>query len=67
MPPGQEVEQKLLSRKVFDEFLRPSYEDYNLANVPSTILSLFGVPTKRPTIPRKEFAVEENRRRSSSS
>ncbi len=38
-----------------DEFVRPRYDSYCLSNVSPTILSLFGVKSERPTIPKPAF------------
>jgi len=54
----QDIEEELLSRRVFGEFVRPSYEDYCLSNVHSTILSLFGEHASRPIIPKQALAAE---------
>jgi predicted AlkP superfamily pyrophosphatase or phosphodiesterase len=57
-PPPEDVEEKLLSRRALSgEFVRPSYEDYCLSSVPSTILSMFGVDNGRPRIPRGELEI----------
>ncbi len=38
-----------------DEFVRPRYDSYCLSNVAPTILSLFGVKSDRPRIPKPAF------------
>jgi hypothetical protein len=43
------VENILTSRRVGEEFILPSYDDFCLSNVPSTISSLFGVKTTKQT------------------
>lgn len=45
------LESKLTSRKFEGEFVIPSYEDFCLSNVPSTISTFLGLETKRPTLP----------------
>ena len=48
------VEKKILSKR--KEFpVLPMYNNYCLSNIPETILSLFGVKTKRPTLPKNLF------------
>ena len=54
MPP-EELEEKLLSHRAYGEFVLPSYRDYCLSSVPSTVLSMFGARTRGPTIPRTEL------------
>lgn len=58
MPPEEEIEQTLLSRRAYGEFVLPSYRDYCLSSVPSTVLSMFGVKDGRPTIPPKELGTD---------
>jgi len=53
-----DIEETLLSRKVYDEFVRPSYQDYCLSSVPSTILRLFGIDNGRPRIPPAALRIE---------
>jgi predicted AlkP superfamily pyrophosphatase or phosphodiesterase len=49
------MEEMLLSRRTYGEFILPAYRDYCLSNVPSTILSMFGIDNGRPRIPRGEL------------
>jgi hypothetical protein len=58
LPPGNELEQRLLSRKAFGEFVLPSYQDYCLSSVPSTVLSMFGTKSGRPTIPSSQLPTD---------
>lgn len=55
MPQREELEARLLSRRLFGEFVAPSYQDYCLSSVPSTVLSMLGARTGRPTIPSTEL------------
>ena len=58
MRPEESIEETLLSRRVFGEFVQPSYRDYCLSSVPSTVLSMFGTPNGRPTIPPKYIGAD---------
>ncbi|MDG6966349.1 MAG: alkaline phosphatase family protein [Nitrososphaerota archaeon] len=53
-----ELEERLLSRTCFNEFVVPSYDGYCLSSVPSTILSMFGVERGRPKIPSDVLEVK---------
>ncbi|MBN2252149.1 MAG: alkaline phosphatase family protein [Kosmotogaceae bacterium] len=35
------------------EFITPDYDEYCFSNIPSTVLSHFGIDSKRPTLPEK--------------
>ena len=48
------VEREILSKGKESSVL-PMYKSYCLSNIPETILSLFGVKTKRPTLPKSLF------------
>ncbi|MDG6996471.1 MAG: alkaline phosphatase family protein [Nitrososphaerota archaeon] len=45
------IEKKLTSKRFEGEFVIPSYDNYCLSSVPSTIASLLGLETSRPTLP----------------
>jgi predicted AlkP superfamily pyrophosphatase or phosphodiesterase len=54
MRPGTEIEEEIKLRSKLTGFITPDYEKYCLSNVPSTILSLFGVNlTSRHLLPRE--------------
>lgn len=44
------------------DFILPEYQDDCFSNIPNTVLSLFGIKTKRPTISRRHFKKYINQR-----
>jgi len=54
----EDLEEKLLSRRIYGEFVRPAYGDYCLSSVPATVLSCLGVETKRPRLPKEHLEME---------
>ena len=53
----EELEERLLSRTDYREFVLPAYGDYCLSSIPQTILSMFGVDKGRPKIPSDRLEV----------
>ena len=47
----KKLEEKILKERKHGEFIYPFYEKYCFSNIPSTIISSFGVKTKRQTLP----------------
>lgn len=47
------LEAILRERRKREDFLRPDYGRYSLAEVPTTIESLFGLTSERPTLPER--------------
>jgi len=52
-----DIEDELLSRRIYGDFVRPSYEDYCLSSVPSTVLSCLGVDSGRPRVPTEHLEI----------
>lgn len=44
-----------LFKKDSSSFVYPRYEDYSFANIPSTLLSLFGIRSKNPILPKELY------------
>ena len=51
----RKLEDVIKKQKKRGEFILPFYEKYCFSNIPSTILKLFGIPTKRPTLPEELY------------
>jgi len=54
----KEVEDIIQAQKKEGEFIYPFYEKYCFSNIPSTILNLFHVKTKRPVLPAELYEPE---------
>ncbi len=54
----KEVEKVIQTQKKEGEFIYPFYEKYCFSNIPSTILNLFHVKTRRFTLPEELYKVE---------
>lgn len=50
---AKDVEQEIKNKSYREGFCYPYYEKYCFSNIPSTILSIFGIRSKRPTLPKK--------------
>lgn len=55
MPISKEVEKEIIKSKKKGEFIYPFYEKYCFSNIPSTIMKLFGIKSKRPVLPSKLY------------
>ena len=61
---NEKIERIIEKEKRRGKFIHPFYEKYCFSNIPSTILSFFGIKTKRPTLPpelhKDEVEVEDS-------
>ncbi len=51
----------MATNQISENLVLPRYQDYCLANIPSTVLSLLGVPPSRPPIPAKAIPKKQYR------
>lgn len=47
------IEELIEKQKKYGEFVYPDYDRYCFSNIPSTILSFFGIKSDRPTLPKE--------------
>lgn len=52
---NKRIERIISKEKGEGNFIYPFYEKYCFSNIPSTILSFFGIKTKRPTLPSELY------------